>query len=110
MADENFLSNKEIIGNLMDRMNELESSLSETNRIIVKYNGLREDLEEAEIEVEEMKDDLEQVKGSVSKIETNQQIGTSIKEKLIKYSSWIFGFIMFMLYLYELGILDKLIG
>jgi len=110
LADENFLSNKEIIGNLMDRMNELESSLSETNRIIVKYNGLREDLEEAEIEVEEMKDDLEQVKGSVSKIETNQQIGTSIKEKLIKYSSWIFGFIMFMLYLYELGILDKLIG
>jgi uncharacterized protein YoxC len=110
LTDENFLSNKEIIGNLMDRMNELESSLSETNRIIVKYNGLREDLEETEIEVEEMKDDLEQVKGSVSNIETNQQIGTSIKEKLIKYSSWIFGFIMFMLYLYELGILDKLIG
>jgi len=110
LADENFLSNKEIIGNLMDRMNELESSLSETNRIIVEYNGLREDLEETEIEVEEMKDDLEQVKCSVSDIETNQQIGTSIKEKLIKYSSWIFGFIMFMLYLYELGILDKLIG
>lgn len=108
MADENFLSNKEIIGNLMDRMNELESSLSETNRIIVKYNGLREDLEEAEIEVEEMKKDLKQVKDNVCDIETKQETSKQVKAYFRKYGSWIFTGISFILYLYELGVFDSL--
>lgn len=108
MADENFLSNKEIIGNLMDRMDELENSLSETNRIIVKYNGLREDLEEAEIEVEDMKDDLESVKDDVSDIETKQKTNKQVRDYLRRYGSWVFTGITFILYLYELGVFDKL--
>lgn len=108
MADENFLSNKEVIGNLMDRMDELESSLSETNRIIVKYNGLREDLEEAEIEVEEMKDDLESVKDDVRNIETKQKTSEQVKDYFRRYGSWIFTGISFILYLYELGVFDSL--
>jgi len=108
LADENFLSNKEVIGNLMDRMDELEASLSETNRIIVKYNGLREDLEEAEIEVEEMKDGLKQVKENVCDIETKQKTNKQVKDYLRRYGSWIFTGITFILYLYELGVFDSL--
>lgn len=102
MSDENYLSNKDVIINLMKRMDELEESLSETNRIIIKYNGLREDLEEVEIELEDTKE-------CVTELETEKQQEDKVQKVMRKYGSWVFGLLMFILYLYEIGIFEVLI-
>lgn len=105
MSEENFQTNKDVILNLIERIDNLEVTLQETDRIITKYNGLREKVDEVKEEQEKVEEQLEDNKEIINAVVNERDAERGLLERLGKYSGWIIGVIMFVLYLAESGLI-----
>ncbi len=100
-----FQSNKDVIINLMERIDDLEVSLQETDRIIRKYNGLRENIEEVNDKQSKIDEQVCKNRDKINEIIVEKNTELSLLQRLGKYSGWLLGILSFIAYLIEVGIL-----
>jgi len=94
VSREEWYSNKELyelIMEMSDGLNALNVELKETQRVVKKYNSLRETLGECQLKIQEME----------NRAQERQRIGLFTRE----WVGWLIGLLSFLLLLKERGIL-----
>ena len=82
MGEENFYSNREIFEKLTDKIEDLSKELTETQRVVKEYNGLRKQLNQVCIDVARMQ---------------AQGIGKNIlAEGIVRYGGWVLAIASFL--------------
>lgn len=96
-------SNKDLFEKLNDmriEFRDLSNEMQQTRKIIKKYNGLYEKIEDVEIEIDNVDKKIVKVDNKISDIERVTEGKNKVKTAIHQWGGWLFSFITLMVLLY----------
>jgi len=97
---ENYVTNKELVKSLINKIEKLDRRLQETERIITKYNGLREKMMEQKTKINNESAEISKLKKKITRLETEKETKGALTVFITNQLGWIIAFVTLLYYIF----------